>query len=92
MTDNWYLWAAVVLGVLGLAAAYFSFGGADQSKSQRLVSFLVAGPFGPAVRNYLARRGGLKRHEVLAIAVATMLFVGLIVFTLLTGFGVRRGS
>ena len=91
MVDNWYLIAAAGLGIVGAAAAYFSFGSPKQSKGQRLLGFLVAGPFAPAISGYLERRGGLKSREVLGLLILVGLFVAAVVFALATGIG-RRGG
>ena len=82
----------MLLAIIGAAACLWFFlawrsGGNEQSRS--VVTFLIFGPFAPLIRAYLGKRGGFTRTEWIGWAVVAVLVAAAIIFTLVTGIGVR---
>jgi hypothetical protein len=76
-----YYVIALVIGVIVVLWLFWSFGSARSPQPKRALGRLMFGPFWPSVDNYLSRRGGLTRRELIGWGALALIVVFAVAFT-----------
>jgi hypothetical protein len=83
----WYIAVALLVGAAWLWLFFVWRRRSGESKG--VVGLLLFGPFLPAFDTYLRKRGGLTRRELIGWVLVVLVGVAAVVFTEITGSGVR---